>query len=86
MADTLPTAAGAAVVLFAGTNIDDMVVLTVLNASSRAGGLPKRWQIWAGQYAGLAGVVQVLACERPLFGDELVQAEVGPAYDPPGAG
>lgn len=59
MTDTLPAAAGAAVVLFAGTNIDDMVVLAVLNASSRTGGLPKRWQIWAGQYAGIAILVAV---------------------------
>ena len=54
-------------VLFAGTNIDDMVVLSVLNASSRAGGLPKRWQIWAGQYAGIAILVAAsLAAGRGL--------------------
>jgi cadmium resistance protein CadD (predicted permease) len=52
--DTVLAAAGAGVVLFAGTNIDDMVVLAVLSASSRAGGQPRRWQIWAGQYAGIA--------------------------------
>lgn len=67
MTDTLPAAAGAAVVLFAGTNIDDMVVLAVLNASSRAGGLPKQWQIWAGQYARIAILVAVsLAAGRGL--------------------
>ena len=59
MADTVPAVAGAAVVLFAGTNIDDMMVLAVLNASSRAGGLPERRQIWAGQYAGTAILVAV---------------------------
>ena len=51
----LPTAAAAAG-LFAATNIDDMVVLAVLNASSRAGGRPQRWHIWAGQYAGVAAL------------------------------
>jgi len=43
--------------LFAGTNIDDMIVLAVLNASSRADGRPKVWQIWAGQYTGVAVLV-----------------------------
>jgi cadmium resistance protein CadD (predicted permease) len=51
MSPVIPIAATAAG-LFAGTNIDDMIVLGVLNVSSRADGRPKRWQIWAGQYAG----------------------------------
>lgn len=51
--------AATAAVLFAGTNIDDMVVLAVLNASSRATRRPGRWQIWAGQYAGSAVLVIV---------------------------
>lgn len=46
-----------AAVLFAGTNVDDMVVLTVLNISSRADGRPLRWHIWAGQYAGFTILV-----------------------------
>jgi cadmium resistance protein CadD (predicted permease) len=50
-----------AAVLFAVTNADDILVLTVLNASSRAAGLPRRWQIWAGQYAGFAVLVAVSA-------------------------
>ena len=46
-----------AVVLFAGTNVDDIVVLTVLNISSRAAGRPRPWHIWAGQYAGFTVLV-----------------------------
>jgi cadmium resistance protein CadD (predicted permease) len=46
-----------AAVLFAGTNVDDIVVLTLLNASSRAAGRPRRWHIWAGQYAGFTVLV-----------------------------
>jgi cadmium resistance protein CadD (predicted permease) len=57
--DTLLATAGTAAGLFAGTNIDDMVVLALLNASSRAGGRPRRWHIWAGQYAGAAVLVIV---------------------------
>ena len=52
---TLTTAAG----LFAGTNIDDMIVLAVLNVTSRAEGRPKAWEIWAGQYAGIAILVVI---------------------------
>jgi cadmium resistance protein CadD (predicted permease) len=65
--DTLLRTVAAAAGLFAATNIDDMVVLAVLNASSRAGGRPKRWHIWAGQYAGIAALVIVaLAAGRGL--------------------
>jgi cadmium resistance protein CadD (predicted permease) len=46
-----------AAVLFAGTNVDDIVVLTVLNISSRAAGRPRRWHIWVGQYAGFTVLV-----------------------------
>jgi cadmium resistance protein CadD (predicted permease) len=46
-----------AAVLFAGTNVDDIVVLTVLNISSRAAGRPRPWHIWAGQYAGFTVLV-----------------------------
>jgi len=54
-----PAEIATAAALFAGTNIDDVVVLSLLSASSRAGGRPRRWEIWAGQYLGfgiLAGV------------------------------
>jgi cadmium resistance protein CadD (predicted permease) len=45
--------------MFAATNIDDAVVLVVLNVASQAGGVPKRWQIWAGQYLGFSVIVLV---------------------------
>jgi cadmium resistance protein CadD (predicted permease) len=51
---SFPAQIGAAAVLFAGTNVDDLVVLSLLSASSRAAGRPRRWEIWAGQYAGFA--------------------------------
>jgi cadmium resistance protein CadD (predicted permease) len=47
----------AAVALFAVTNADDIVVLTVLNVSSRVGDRPRSWQIWVGQYAGFTVLV-----------------------------
>jgi cadmium resistance protein CadD (predicted permease) len=56
---SLPAEVAAAVALFAGTNVDDVVVLALLNASARAGGRLRRWEIWVGQYAGfgvLAGL------------------------------
>jgi cadmium resistance protein CadD (predicted permease) len=52
---TVATAAG----MFAGTNVDDIIVLTVLFLSFRAIGVPAVWQIWAGQYAGIALLVAV---------------------------
>src|SRR6516165_2666622 len=57
--DALPATVGTAVGLFVGTNIDDMMVLAVLSASSRATGSPRRWEIWAGQYLGIAILVGV---------------------------
>lgn len=54
---SLPASAATAVALFAGTNVDDLVVLALLNAASRAGGRPRRWEIWAGQYLGFALLV-----------------------------
>lgn len=55
LAGTVATAAG----MFIGTNIDDILVLTVLFLSSRAGGRPLRGQIWGGQYLGIAVLVAV---------------------------
>ncbi|WP_246001782.1 cadmium resistance transporter [Allorhizocola rhizosphaerae] len=50
---------GTAVVMFAATNVDDLVVLTVLFLSARATGRPRPWQIWAGQYLGIAALVAI---------------------------
>jgi cadmium resistance protein CadD (predicted permease) len=52
LAGGIAAASITAFVLFAVTNADDIVVLTVLNMTSRVGGRPRGWQIWAGQYAG----------------------------------
>ena len=49
----------AAVAMFAGTNIDDIVVLTVLFVASASQGRPRAWQIVAGQYAGLITLVAI---------------------------
>ncbi|MBC2644903.1 MULTISPECIES: cadmium resistance transporter [unclassified Rhodococcus (in: high G+C Gram-positive bacteria)] len=49
----------AAVAMFAGTNIDDIVVLTVLFVASASGGRPRPWQIAAGQYLGLITLVAI---------------------------
>jgi cadmium resistance protein CadD (predicted permease) len=65
--DTLPATVLTAAGLFAATNIDDMLMLSVLSASSRATGRPRRWEIWAGQYTGIAVLVAVsLAAGRGL--------------------
>jgi cadmium resistance protein CadD (predicted permease) len=64
---SLPASIGTAVALFAATNVDDLVVLALLAAASRAGGRPRRWEIWAGQYAGFAILIGLsLAAGRGL--------------------
>ena len=64
---SLPASAATAVALFAATNVDDLVVLALLSASSRASGRPGRWEIWAGQYLGFAVLVGLsLAAGRGL--------------------
>jgi cadmium resistance transport/sequestration family protein len=50
-----------AAAVFAGTNTDDLIVLTVLFLSARAAGRPRPWQIWAGQYAGITLLVVISA-------------------------
>jgi len=83
---SLPAEVAAATALFAGTNVDDVVILGLLNASARAGGRPRGWQIWAGQYLGLgvltgvsvaAGRGLALAPERWLWLLALVPLGVG---------
>jgi cadmium resistance protein CadD (predicted permease) len=59
--DQLATTVAAAVGVFAGTNVDDVLVLTVLFLSYRANGRPRPVQIVAGQYAGIAVLVAVSA-------------------------
>lgn len=58
MTDLLAAAAGAATV-FAATNVDDIVVLTVLFVAARGTGRPRPWQIVTGQYAGIGALVAV---------------------------
>lgn len=55
MIDLLSTAAGAAVV-FAATNIDDIVILTLFFVAARTAGRPRPWQIVAGQYLGIGAL------------------------------
>jgi len=52
---TAVTAAG----VFAGTNVDDLLVLTVLFLSAHTTGRPWPWHVWVGQYAGIAVLVAV---------------------------
>jgi cadmium resistance protein CadD (predicted permease) len=59
LAGGIVIAVATAFVLFAATNADDIVVLTVLNVSSRVDGHPRGWQIWAGQYAGFTVLIAV---------------------------
>jgi cadmium resistance transport/sequestration family protein len=48
----------AAAGIFVGTDVDDLIVLTVLFLSARAARRPA-WPIWAGQYLGIAALVAV---------------------------
>jgi len=64
----------AAVGLFAATNIDDLVVLTVLFLASARGALPG-WKVVAGQYLGfitLVSVSVIAAAGLTLVPDEWV--------------
>ncbi|MFI7437756.1 cadmium resistance transporter [Micromonospora haikouensis] len=60
MTDLIATAAGAALV-FAATNIDDVVVLTVLFVAARSTGRPRPGHILAGQYLGIGALVAAAA-------------------------
>ncbi|GAB4086380.1 CadD family cadmium resistance transporter [Myceligenerans cantabricum] len=55
MLSTIAAAAG----LFVATNIDDIVVLTVLFAASARSSRLRGWQIVAGQYLGLIALIAV---------------------------
>jgi cadmium resistance transport/sequestration family protein len=55
----VPQTVLAAAGVFAGTNVDDIIVLTVLFLAARATGRPRPWQIWTGQYAGIGLLVTV---------------------------
>ena len=54
---TVVTAAG----VFAGTDVDDLIVLTTLFLAGRASGAPRPGQIWLGQYAGIGVLVLISA-------------------------
>ena len=66
----------ASVAAYAATDIDDIVVLSLLFGAARSGRLPLRtWQIVAGQYAGiaaLAGASALGAAGLLLVPDEVV--------------
>ncbi|MFC5927798.1 cadmium resistance transporter [Micromonospora vulcania] len=55
MIDLLGTAAAAATV-FAATDIDDIVILTLFFVTARRTGRPRPWQIVAGQYLGIGAL------------------------------
>ncbi|MBM7489766.1 cadmium resistance protein CadD (predicted permease) [Micromonospora luteifusca] len=55
MIDLFGTAAAAAVV-FAATDIDDIVILTLFFVAARTTGRPRPWQIVAGQYLGIGAL------------------------------
>jgi cadmium resistance protein CadD (predicted permease) len=50
-----------AAAVFAGTNVDDLVVLTLLLIAARAGTGPRRRAVWLGQYLGIGALVAVSA-------------------------
>ncbi|WP_328345013.1 cadmium resistance transporter [Micromonospora sp. NBC_00421] len=52
-------AVSAAAAVFAATNLDDIVVLTVLFVAARGTGRPRPWQIVSGQYLGITALVAV---------------------------
>ncbi|MGW5669226.1 cadmium resistance transporter [Micromonospora sp. NPDC003776] len=51
------TAAAAAALVFAATNIDDIIVLTVLFVAARRAGRPRPRDIVAGQYLGIGALL-----------------------------
>lgn len=57
--DALAQTVAAAIGMFAGTNIDDIVVLTTLFLAGRTTGRPRWWEIVGGQYLGFLTLVGV---------------------------
>ncbi|MFI6237938.1 cadmium resistance transporter [Micromonospora sp. NPDC050784] len=55
MIDLLSTA-GAAAVVFAATDVDDIVILTLFFVAARTTGRPRTWEIVAGQYLGIGAL------------------------------
>jgi cadmium resistance protein CadD (predicted permease) len=51
-----------AVVLFSGTNVDDLLLISLFSAYARSGNTPlRKWQIWAGQYLGFGALIAASA-------------------------
>jgi cadmium resistance protein CadD (predicted permease) len=51
-----------AVVLFSGTNVDDLLLISLFSAYARSGNTPLRnWHIWAGQYLGFGALIAASA-------------------------
>jgi cadmium resistance protein CadD (predicted permease) len=51
-----------AVVLFSGTNVDDLLLISLFSAHARSGNAPLRnWHIWAGQYLGFGALIAASA-------------------------
>ncbi|HEX6076270.1 MAG TPA: cadmium resistance transporter [Micromonosporaceae bacterium] len=46
-----------AVGVFAGTNVDDLIMLAILFGWFKTSRVSRRWQVWAGQYAGIGALV-----------------------------
>jgi cadmium resistance protein CadD (predicted permease) len=59
MMSSLLITARAAIGIWVGTSIEDLVVLTTLFLSFRATGHPRPWQIVAGWYTGIACLVAI---------------------------
>jgi cadmium resistance protein CadD (predicted permease) len=51
-----------AVVLFSGTNVDDLLLISLFSAYARSGnGQLRNWHIWAGQYLGFGALIAASA-------------------------
>ena len=51
-----------AVVLFSGTNVDDLLLISLFSAHARSGNAPLRnWHIWVGQYLGFGALIAASA-------------------------